>query len=64
MLTKYILHTEGGELTIADLLAGLGERAGKMSKAEKQLAKLAKDSKPVDAPLPGPIKARKQRQVG
>ena len=55
---------QSGDLTLADLLAGLGAKSGKLTKAEKQLAQLAKASKPVDAPLPRPIRARKERQVG
>ena len=53
-----------GELSLADLLAGLGPQSGKLSKAHKQLTQLAKKAQPVAAPLPGPIKARKERQAG
>ncbi len=55
---------ELGELTLADMLADLGPQEGKLSKAQKQLKQLARKAQAVEAPLPGPIRARKERQAG
>ena len=57
-------ENELGELTLADMLAQLGPQTGKLSKAQKQLSKLAKRSQAVEAPLPGPVRSRKERQAG
>ena len=46
------------------MLAPLGAQEGKLSTAEKQLKQLAKKAHAVETPLPGPIRARKERQAG
>lgn len=55
---------ELGELTLADMIAPLGQPEGKLTKAQKQLKQLAKKAQAVKPPLPGPIRARKERQAG
>ncbi|KAL4441441.1 hypothetical protein ABPG77_001945 [Micractinium sp. CCAP 211/92] len=54
----------GGELTVADLIAGLGESKSKLGAARKALEKLEKKAAPVAAPLPGPIRQRQERKAG
>ena len=49
---------------MADLMAGLGPNRTKLAKAGKQLEQLARGAKAVAPPLPGPIRARKERQAG
>ena len=54
----------GGELRISDLIAGLGPEARRLGAARRTLEKLDKQTKPVQPPLPGPVRRRKQRQAG
>ena len=51
----------GGELTVSDLIAGLGDSRSKLGAARKVLEKKAA---PVAAPLPGPILQRQERKAG
>ena len=51
----------GGELTVSDLIAGLGDSRGKLGAARTVLEKKAA---PVAAPLPGPIRQRQERKAG
>lgn len=53
-----------GDLTIADLIGGLGSSAQKLGPALKTLEKLEKKDSPLSAPLPGPIRDRQQRKAG
>ncbi|KAK9806336.1 hypothetical protein WJX72_010623 [[Myrmecia] bisecta] len=53
-----------GELTIADLVGGLGDSKRKLGAARKTLEKLDKKAEPVAAPLPGPIRQRQERKAG
>lgn len=53
-----------GELSIADLLRGLGDAKSKMGPARKALQKLARQEGPLAAPLPGPIRERQERKAG
>ena len=66
MLRRFSTNAGGelGELTLADMLAPLGQPEGKLTKAQKQLKQLAKKAQAVEPPLPGPIRARKERQAG
>ena len=54
----------GGELRISDLIAGLGPEARRLGAARRTLEKLDKQTNPVQPPLPGPVRRRKQRQAG
>ncbi|KAG7667273.1 hypothetical protein Ndes2526B_g04225 [Nannochloris sp. 'desiccata'] len=54
----------GGELTLADLIAGLGDNRAKLGSARKTLERLEKKTAPVAAPLPGPIRDRQERKAG
>ena len=54
----------GGELTVSDLIAGLGDSRAKLGAARKVLEKLDKKAAPVAAPLPGPIRQRQERKAG
>jgi len=71
-LTIYPLHYSlylsftgaGGELTLADLIAGLGDNRAKLGSARKTLERLEKKTAPVSAPLPGPIRDRQERKAG
>ncbi|PRW50835.1 U3 small nucleolar RNA-associated 14-like protein A [Chlorella sorokiniana] len=54
----------GGELTVADLIAGLGDSKAKLGAARKTLERLEKKAAPVSAPLPGPIRQRQERKAG
>lgn len=56
--------TAGGELTVSDLIAGLGDGKGKLGAARKALERLEKKAAPVAAPLPGPIQQRQERKAG
>lgn len=58
------LTTGGGELTIADLIGGLGDSKSKLGAARKTLERLEKKTAPVSAPLPGPIRQRQERKAG
>jgi U3 small nucleolar RNA-associated protein 14 len=64
-LLRYIVgHNENGvELSVEDLLAGLGEHRSKLGAARKSLEKLSKKVSPLDAPLPGPIQERQERKA-
>eukprot|EP00887_Chlorella_sp_A99_P001155 scaffold14.g1155.t1 len=53
-----------GELTVADLIAGLGDGKAKLGAARKVLERMEKKAAPVAAPLPGPIRARQERRAG
>ncbi|KAI3427018.1 hypothetical protein D9Q98_006960 [Chlorella vulgaris] len=53
-----------GELTMADLIQGLGDSKGKLGAARKALERLERRTAPVAAPLPGPIKQRQERKAG
>ena len=53
-----------GELSIADLMKGLGEAKSKMGPARKALMKMAKQAAPLATPLPGPIRERQERKAG
>ena len=53
-----------GELSIADLMKGLGDAKSKMGPARKALLKMAKQAEPLTAPLPGPIRERQERKAG
>lgn len=53
-----------GELSIADLLKGLGDAKSKMGPARKALQKLAQQEGRLAAPLPGPIRERQERKAG
>lgn len=53
-----------GELSISDLLRGLGDAKAKMGPARKALQKLARQEGPLAAPLPGPIRERQERKAG
>ncbi len=55
---------EGGELTLTDLIAGLGDSKTKLGAARKALERLEKKAAPVSAPLPGPIRQRQERKAG
>lgn len=64
-LTATSFAGEGlGEFTLADMLADLGTEKGKMSQVHKQLSQLARRGRAVEAPLPGPVRQRKERQAG
>ena len=54
----------GGELSVADLMAGLGPERAKLGAARKALERLGRRAAPVAAPLPDRIAARKLRQAG
>ena len=54
----------GVELTVSDLIAGLGDSRGKLGAARKVLEKLEKKAAPVAAPLPGPLRHRQERKAG
>lgn len=57
-------HNEnGGEISVEDLIAGLGENRSKLGAARKSLEKLSKKVSPLDAPLPGPIQERQERKA-
>lgn len=58
------LAAAGGELTVSDLIAGLGDGKGKLGAARKALERLEKKAAPVAAPLPGPIQQRQERKAG
>lgn len=53
-----------GELTLTDLIAGLGDSKAKLGAARKTLERLEKKAAPVAAPLPGPIRERQTRKAG
>lgn len=53
-----------GELTVGDLIAGLGDSKAKLGAARKALERLEKKAAPVAAPLPGPIRQRQERKAG
>lgn len=53
-----------GDLSIADLLKGLGDAKSKMGPARKALQKLAQQEGRLAAPLPGPIRERQERKAG
>ena len=55
-------HT--GELSISDLMKGLGDAKAKMGPARKALMKMAKQAEPLATPLPGPIRERQERKAG
>ena len=55
---------EGGELTLTDLIAGLGDSKAKLGAARKALERLEKKATPVSAPLPGPVRQRQERKAG
>ena len=55
-------HT--GELSIADMMKGLGDAKSKLSPARKALTKMAKQAEPLATPLPGPIWERQERKAG
>ncbi|PSC76740.1 U3 small nucleolar RNA-associated 14-like protein A isoform A [Micractinium conductrix] len=54
----------GGELSVADLIAGLGDSKAKLGAVRKTLERLEKKAAPVSAPLPGPIRQRQERRAG
>ena len=54
----------GGELSVADLVAGLGADRARLGAARKALERLGRRAAPVAAPLPDRIAARKERQAG
>ncbi|KAK9827643.1 hypothetical protein WJX81_002537 [Elliptochloris bilobata] len=54
----------GGELSVADLVAGLGPERARLGPARKALERLGRRAAPVAAPLPDRIAARKERQAG
>lgn len=65
MYCNYSLNFTGeGELTLEDLISNLGDGRAKLGSAKKTLEKLTRKSVPVDAPLPGPVKARQERRAG
>lgn len=51
-------------MTLADLIAGLGDSRAQLGAARKTLEKLEKKAAPVAAPLPGPIRDRQERKAG
>lgn len=51
-------------MTVADLIAGLGDSKSKLGAARKALERLEKKATPVAAPLPGPIRQRQERKAG
>ena len=53
-----------GELSIADLMKGLGDAKSKLGPARKALMKMAKQAEPLATPLPGPIRERQERKAG
>ncbi len=53
-----------GALRVADLIAGLGERAGQLGSARKTLEKLSAKGGPVQAPLPAVVRDRQTRKAG
>ena len=53
-----------GELSIADLMKGLGDAKTKLGPARKALLKMAKQAEPLTAPLPGPVRERQERKAG
>lgn len=54
----------GGDLTLTDLISGLGDSKSKLGAARKALERLEKRATPVSAPLPGPIRQRQERKAG
>lgn len=55
---------EQGELSIADLMRGLGDAKTKLGPARKALLKMAREAEPISAPLPGPVRERQERKAG
>lgn len=57
---------EGGraQLTVDDLIAGLGQSKDKLGASRKLLEKLGSKATPVSAPLPRLIKERSERKGG
>jgi len=55
---------DGNQLTLADLISGLGEGSTKLGPARKTLERLEKKAAPISAPLPGPIRQRQERKAG
>jgi U3 small nucleolar RNA-associated protein 14 len=55
---------DANQLTLADLISGLGEGSTKLGPARKTLERLEKKAAPISAPLPGPIRQRQERKAG
>ena len=53
-----------GELSVEDLISGLGEDKAKLASARKHLDRLTRHAEVVAPPLPTPIRERKERQAG
>ena len=51
-------------MTLNDLISSLGSGRAKLGAARKTLERLEKKATPVEAPLPGPIRARQERRAG
>ena len=45
-------------------MRGLGDAKNKLGPARKALLKMAKQSEPLPAPLPGPVRERQERKAG
>ena len=53
-----------GQLSIADLVRGLGDQRARLGPARKTLERLARKAEPVAPPLPGPVQRRQERRAG